>query len=116
MLTETFSDFTRSFTNFLQLRYLAVLSETIEEVMSLTPPSDRERVTLVRCSGKLSTAHDLTVVPIPFDMLLKKHVWNEGPIFTAAKVNFQSYVYHLILVIPRAITITHMNHVLFIGY
>jgi len=86
VLTETFSDFTRS--NFLQLRYLAVLSETIEEVMSLTPPSDRERVTLVRCSGKLSTAHDLTVVRIPFDMLLKKHVWNEGPILQLLKLIF----------------------------
>ena len=88
MLTETFSDFTRSFTNFLQLRYLAVLSETIEEVMSLTPPSDGESLTLVRCSGKLSTAHDLTVVPIPFDMLLKKHVWNEGLILQLLKLIF----------------------------
>jgi hypothetical protein len=58
VLTEIFSDFTRSFSIFLQLRYLAVLSETIEEVMSLTP-SDGESFTLVRCSGKLSTAHDL---------------------------------------------------------
>jgi len=80
VLTETFSDFTRS--NFLQLRYLAVLSETIEEVMSLTPPSDRERVTLVRCSGKLSTAHDLTVVPTPFDVLLKNMFGMKGRFYS----------------------------------
>ena len=51
-----------------------MLSETIEEVMSLTPPSDGESLTLVRCSGKLSTAHDLTVAIMPSQlaMLLEK--------------------------------------------
>ena len=85
MLTETFSDFTRS--NFLQLRYLAVLSETIEEVMSLTP-SDGESLTLVICSGKLSTAHDLTVVPTPFDVLLKNMFGMKGRFLQLLKLIF----------------------------